>query len=585
MHLRHCRRPTVVWALLIFAPVANAKEPVQARIEKNVPVPMRDGCVLRADVSYPAGNGPFPVLVLRTPYGKPAPTAFAGSGLIVVTQDARGRYASDGNYESFVRPQTHDAEDGFDTVEWAAKLPGSTGKVGTFGVSYNAFLQWRLAALRPPSLVAMAAFSIPARYTDLESPGTIRPGRRLKWWQGTMSPDMRKRDGGPAPHTNSAAKELWDSGQGDQLLMTLPWSRLPSEIFGHEADAVRAWLRDPSQDPWRLDVACRDVDVPNLNVCGWFDHCNGSIDLHTSIASSGRSEAARRRSRLIIGPWSHVGLGKRRQGKLDFGPEAQVDLDALQVRWFDHWLKGAENGCPSDPPVRIFVMGINRWRDEAQWPPERAKSRTMYLASGGKANTPRGDGRLTDAKNQGAAPDHFTYDPQNPVKTLWDEAMFTAAADQRPLAKRDDILVYQSEPLATAVEVTGYPKLELFAASSAPDTDFFARLIDVAPDGLARDVCQGMVRARYRHGLDKPALLTSGETTRFEIQLGATSNVFLPGHRIRVDVTSSDFPNYDRNHNTAADQNSDGELRVAEQTIFHDSEQASRLILPVIAAE
>lgn len=552
-----------------------------ARVERDVAVPMRDGTVLRADVYRPAGPGPFPVLLCRTPYGKQGtrPDHFVAAGYIVVVQDARGRYASEGTFESFVRAETHDGTDGYDTVEWAAKLPGATGKVGTFGVSYNSFLQWRLAPLRPPSLVAMSAHSIPARYTDLEGPGTIRPGRRLKWWTSTLAPDLRRRAGRPEPHTVKEAQALWDAGEGANLLRFLPWSELPDRVFEDEAAPARAWLAHPEHDPWRLDEGCKEIAVPNLDVVGWYDHCHGDFRLFATMTRQGKTPAARSGQRIVIGPWPHTPHGTRKCGAIDFGPNAVVNIGELDIRWFDYWLKGKQNGVDRDAPVRFFVMGVNEWRDAPAWPVAGTTSATYYL-SGGKANTAAGNGTLVAAL-PGAGTDEYRYDPRDPVPSLYGSATYTVAADQRPLAGRRDILVYQTAPLAEAVEVIGNPEVELYASSSAPDTDFFVRLIDVAPDGLARDVSLGMVRARYRGGPGKPALLTPGEVTKFTIRLGPTANRFLPGHRLRLDVTSSDFPNYDRNHNTAADPNADAELRTAVQTVHSGEARASKLVLPV----
>lgn len=554
-------------------------------IQRDVPATMRDGVILRADVFRPEAEGRYPVLLMRTPYGKAGKnfTAQVRAGYVVICQDARGRYASDGKYESFVRAQTHDGEDGYDTVEWAAKLPYSNGSVGTFGASYNAFLQWKLAALRPPSLVAMAASSIPVRHTDLEGPGTIRPGRRLLWWYGTISPDLRRRAGRPGAHTGEEAAKLWAAGEGERLLNFLPWLDLPDSLFEDEAEAVKAWLRAPHNDPWQLDQLCREIAVPNFDVVGWYDHCNGSIELHHKMVAEGYTEVARRGQRLVIGPWSHNGRGNPQQGKINFGAAAAMDLTPAEIRWFDYWLKGEANGVDRDAPVRIFVMGANRWRDEPHWPPERAVSRELFLTSGGRSNTPGGDGRLAAARPAGEGKDRYRYDPRDPVPTLWTPRLFTVPADQRELAARQDILVYQTEPLAEPIEVTGCPEVVLHASSSAPDTDFFARLIDVSPDGAAIDVAQGMVRARYRRGLNRPAVLKPGEPTRFVIRLRPTSNLFQSGHRIRLDITSSDFPNYDRNHNTAADQNADATLETAEQTILHGPAYESKLVLPVIA--
>lgn len=565
---------------------AAAADPGEPIMEANVDVPMRDGTLLRADVFRPSANAEdLPVLVARTPYKKTglhgAAKRFARAGYIVVCQDARGRFASEGRWESFLRPDNHDGRDGYDTVEWAAKLPGANGKVGTFGASYNAFLQWRTAALDPPSLVCMSAHSIPARYTDLEGPGAIKPGRRLQWWYGSMTPDLRKRSGAPGTKSKALAKAAWKE-ESEKWLHFLPWVELPRNFWEEETDAVHAWLKDPSVDPWALHEGVPNISVPNFNAIGWFDHCNGNLLLDTAMFAEAKTETARERSRVVVGPWSHSGRGGRKVGDIDFGPAAAVDLTAEELRWFDHWLKGKDNGIADETPVRIFVMGDGEWRDEPTWPLERAERKTLYLSSGGKANTPAGDGRIVETRPPSGQHDEYDYDPADPVPTLYSAAAFTVPADQSPLADRQDILVYQSEPLAERLEVTGNPVVELFAATSAPDTDFFARLIDVAPDGGTVDVSLGVVRARYRHGLDREELATPGEVVRYEITLNPTSIAFQPGHRIRLDITSSDFPNFDRNHNTAGNPNTDAELAVARQQIFHGEDRATALHLPVI---
>ncbi len=560
---------------------AKGAEPIVA-IERDVPVTMRDGTVLRADIHRPDGGGPYPVLVWLTPYGKQKQhfDKYIQAGYIVVCEDVRGRYASDGVWEGWVRPKTHDAEDGYDTVQWAAKIPGANGKVGTFGLSYSAFLQWRLAPLQPPALVAMSGHSIAARYTDIEGPGTIRPGRRLRWSAVTMSPDVRRKANRTGTHTEAEAGTVWDKGEGRKWLDFLPWLDLPQEVFEDETPYMKDWLKNPASDPWRLDEGCKKITVPNLDVVGWYDHAKGDMRLFQALSKHGKTRAARDGSKLVVGPWSHFPPGGRKFGAIDFGPDADLDLAALDVEWFDHWLKGQTNAISAQPPVKIFVMGDNRWRGEECWPPQRVKPRTLYLAGGGSANTPAGDGKLVEQPPASAARDMYVYDPRDPVPTLFAPGNFTCAMDQRPLADRRDILVYQSEPLTNRFEVTGQPEVELYAASSAPDTDWVARLVDVDPNGLARDVCMGVVRARYRDGVAKPQLIEPGKVIKYTIRLGPTANAFLPGHRIRLDVTSSDFPNYDRNHNTAADQNADAALAVARQTIHHGKGHLSRITLP-----
>ena len=554
-------------------------------MESNVAVPMRDGVILRADIFRPAKPGKYPVLMMRTPYNKNgghgAAKRFARAGYIVVCQDARGRFASDGKWESFVRFNTNDGRDGYDTVEWCAKLPGSTGRVGTFGKSYNAFLQWRTAALEPPSLVCMSAQSIPARYTDLEGPGSIKPGRRLQWWYGSMTPDMRRRSGAPGSKSNADGRSAW-AAESDKWLHFLPWLNLPRSFWEEESDAVRSWLKDPSLDPWALQKDVPKVAVPNLDVIGWFDHCNGNMMLDKAMFSEAKTEVARKKSRVIIGPWSHVGAGGRKVGNIDFGPNAAVTVTAEELRWFDYWLKGKENGVADESPVRIFVMGDQQWRNEAAWPLARAKMKSLFLDSGGMANTPAGDGRIVEVNPSAESADQYNYDPADPVPTLYAKAAFTVPADQKPLAERRDILVYKSEPMTRRLEVTGNPVVELFAATSAPDTDFFVRLIDVHPDGEAIDVSLGMIRARYRNGLDHVDLVNPGEILKYQITMNPTSIAFLPGHRIRLDITSSDFPNFDRNHNTAANPNADAELVVAKQKIFHGGKHGTVLHLPVV---
>ena len=365
---------------------ANAGE-LGVKIEWNVPVPMRDGTILRADVHRPDRGGPYPVLVQRTPYGKGGSfNRFVKAGYIVVSQDIRGRHKSEGKYKSYFTPRqsTQDAEDGYDTIEWASRLPDSNGKVGTFGNSYEALLQWRLAPLRPPSLMAMSACTIMAHFDNEQ--GAFRP--MFLDFMIDHAPDMRRRANRPGVHTIQEALRLWTTGESEKWVNWLLWLELPREVFEDETEAVKYWLNNPYVDPWRHDEGCKAITVPNLDVVGWYDHANGNMLLFRTMVKEAKSEVARKGSHLIIGPWTHA-IGRRKVGDIDFGSDAALDITALRIRWFDYWLKGIQNGVDKDPPVRIFVMGENKWQNERHWPLER--SRPTGDTGGGLGPGPRAD--------------------------------------------------------------------------------------------------------------------------------------------------------------------------------------------------
>ncbi len=549
--------------------------------EHDVPVPVRDGVVLRANIFRPDAPGTFPGLLLRTPYGKPKGgfERFVRSGYVVVTQDARGRYASEGEYLPYT-VDTLDGQDGYDSVEWLAQQPFCNGKVGTFGASYNAWMQWSLARLRPPHLVAMCAYSIPLENTEVDYWGSFRPGRRIKWWLTTIAPDIRRRKNLPGPQTKEEALKIWDEIEQMRWLQFMPWLEFPKYLPEGMAEYAEDWLKHPNRRCWKFDEVHKEVEVPNLDFSGWYDHCGGTM-AHLGLAQkNGRTEAVRTQTKLVIGPWNHSNLGKRKQGEIDFGPQAELDLQHMMVRWFDLWLKGIKNEVDQEPPVRYFVMGTNRWKKASTWPPEGLSEAVYYLDSEGGAHLPDGSGGLGTGSASGEATDTYTYDPNDPVPTLWSRALFTSPADRRQLAYRQDILVYRTDLLEKDVEVVGYPEVVLYAATSAADTDFFARLVDEHPDGgPALEICYGMVRARHRHSLDREEFITPGEVTEYRIRLGATACRFLKGHRIRLEITSSDFPNHDRNHNTGGNDLAETALVPAKQEVYHSKAYSSRLII------
>jgi len=557
---------------------------------ENTPSPMRDGTILRADVYVPEGDGPFPTVVSRTPYNKsalrntPVYERLAEEGYAVVAQDIRGRWASDGEFHPLFNAGWTDAEDGYDTIEWAAAQSWSNGRIGTFGYSYPAWTQWALAPTKPPHLVTMFTGGMTPHSTDWTLGGVFRAGRALRWTLGSMAVDTQRfldEPQGPTTveeylyHQQNVHREKW--------LWFLPWKDLPLEAIGGIRERFHEWLANQHTDVWRFDEQFQKIDLPVYHRTGWYDRMSRNVDMFVGMREHAPTEEARRNQRIIIGPWTHTNSLDRKTGLVDFGPEAEVDYYSLIVPWFDYWLKGEQNGVMDGPPVRLFVMGANKWRDEEEWPLSRAMATDYYIGSAGNANTPAGDGFLSSQASSDEPSDRYVYDPRDPVMSLFNDNGQDEPHDLRLLDRRRDVLVYQTPPLEEPLEVTGVPVVTLFAASTAPDTDFIVKLVDVHPDGFSQQICYGIVRARYRNGLDQPAqLMNPGEVYELRIELLPTSNLFRAGHRIRVDVSSSDFPNFDRNHNTGKVDWTDGELRSATQTVLHDGSHPSRISLPVI---
>ena len=584
-----------IFAVWTGLALAGAQARPAILVDKNVAARMRDGVVLRADVYRPDTTERLPALLERTPYSKnPAQedTLFrrlASHGFVVVVQDTRGRYMSDG----VARP--HDeGEDGYDTIEWVAQLPYVNGRVGTFGGSYSATTQLIAAPLGPPHLVAIfPSSSYNSRYDMVFQGGAFYLADGLSWNLG-QSADVRRRE--RQPHANrDGAIGLSDTERqalANQWLWHVPLKTMDAMELGHFAPAYFEMLGHPSYDAyWQtFDIEARHArfDVPAFHLTGWYDTLlNGTIRNFVGLRRHAHSPRARDGQRLVIGPWTHARptLRSTRIGDVDFGPSAGFDLESLMFDWFDYWLRDAPTRVLSRAPVRLFVMGENAWRDEPEWPLARAVATPFYLHSDGGANTLDGNGRLgKDAPDPAKEerPDRFQYDPWNPVLTGQRGGYSRTPADQRDVERRHDVLVYSTAPLESAVEVTGPIEVRLWAASSAADTDFTAKLVDALPDGTARMLTDGIVRARYRRGKTSPVLLTPGQAEEMIIDAGATSNVFAAGHRIRIEISSSNFPRFDRNPNTGAAFGESAELRRAQQTIFHDARQPSRVILPIV---
>ena len=571
-------------------------------LERNVPVPMRDGVVLRANVYRPETDDPVPALLCRLPYGKDVPqnvivvldpVKATEAGYAVVYQDTRGRHKSDGNFYPFV----NEGVDGFDSVEWLAAQPWCSGAVGMFGGSYHGSTQWLAAAQRPPHLKAIAPFIAPSEVYEgnMYQGGAFQLGLAI-WWAIYMGMDSATRPGAsgkpdlPQVGRFIAAMDRIGAEYGHLPLAELPLLR-DSGVTSYYFD----WIAHSSDDDYWQSLAWNrrypGIDVPALNMGCWYDLLvNGTLENFVRMRQEGGTEAARDGQRLLIGPWSHGYVGGYFVDR-DFGLMSAmeaIDLTGIQVRFFNRHLK---NETPaSEAPVRIFVMGENRWRDEQEWPLARTQYTKWFLHSAGEANT--AGGGLSVATPVEEPQDHYVYDPGNPCPTVGGPSLLpglrvaanAGPRDQNSAEARPDVLVYTSQPLAQAFEVTGPLSLTLYAASTAPDTDFVARLCDVTPEGKSIILQEGILRARFREGTQQPKLITPGQIYEYRINLVATSIVFFPGHRIRVDITSSSFPRFDVNTNTGNPLGVDGpgDIRTAQQTIFHDAARPSHLLLPVI---
>ncbi len=579
----------------------------QISVEFDVPATMRDGTVLRANIFRPAAEGSYPVALTRTPYGKNFASVtpmldavrLAQAGYIVVIQDVRGRMKSEGEWSVF----RYEAEDGYDTVEWAAALPGSNGSVGMYGASYFGFTQWVAAIETPPHLKAIFPMITWADSRD----GTVWRGGALEfglmgfWQLSAVGLDVflkRYKDTAPLEKYQAVVALANEINQ----LQTEGYYSLPLKDFeplkklGLAPELLEEIVNQPYDREYNRPFSPQEgyskVQVPSYNVGGWYDiFTNGTLTAFKAMRENGVTPQARQ-AKLLMGPWSHVGYSNT-IGDLDFGFAAnsafinlQTDLTGLTQRWFDYWLKGIENGITNEPPVKLFIMGDNAWRDEQEWPLARTQYTPYYLHSKGNANTSNGSGYLSTEKPGVETADHFTYDPANPVMTkggnlLMNGIFRPGAVDQQVKEAREDVLVFTTEPLDREVEVTGPLEVKLWAASDARDTDFVATLVDIHPDGFAQNLADGIIRGRYRNG-DKPELLEPGQSYEFTINLWATANVFKAGHRIRLDVTSSNFPRWDRNPNTGDAFGSSAEMHPARQTIFHDTEHPSCVVLPII---
>jgi len=570
-------------------------------IEKDIEIPMRDGCVLKGDLYRPDSNEKLPVLLNRTPYDKKFPLISsltldsiraAQRGYNVVFVDCRGRFASQGTFTCFV----DEPRDGYDTIEWLARQPFADGKVGMFGASYMGATQWLAATQAPPSLKAMVP-SITA--SDYHNGWTYQGGAfalyfNVSWTMISLGLArlIREREENPAASEELATVMESIDHMCDRMDF-MPLREFP--MFRAGAPYFFDWLEHPYYDDyWRklcIEEYHDKIAVPTLNIGGWYDiFQGGTIRNHLGMRAHGASEAARS-SRLMLGPWSHGLPLQSLVGQVDMGfrsSPVSVDLDGMQLDFFDGWLKGKQNVAAAGAPVRIYVMGLNQWREEKEWPLPGTEWRRYYLHSRGRANSAYGDGALSTEAPGSEPPDSFLYNPLDPVPTrggglcCYANALAGGAFDQSMVEHRADVLVYSTEPLAENVEVTGPITLTLYASSSASDTDFTGKLVDVDQNGFARNLTDGIIRARVRESQSEPKLINPGKVYEFTIDMWSTSNLFKAGHRIRLEVSSSNFPRFDRNPNTGHELFVDAETRPALQTVMHERGFGSYVTLPVI---
>jgi putative CocE/NonD family hydrolase len=544
----------------------------------NVKVPMRDGVDLSADIYLPRAEGSFPTVLMRTPYSNNMDTMIekgrllANAGYVCVIQDCRGRWDSDGDYYPF-----REGADGYDTQEWIGQQAWSDGKIGMAGGSYVGAVQWQSAPHRSQYLTCMAPRVICCDYyTGLVYPGGAFQLNVLMTW------GMR---------TNGRTGQSIDFHNWTEAFRSLPIAQL-DESAGRDLPFWKDWVEHANYDEYwdaiNDENRWDEIAAPALNMGGWYDlYAPHTFSNFNGLRQHGRTPQARQ-SKLIVGPWPHALSTSPRTGDIDFGAHSMVDLEALELRWFDYWLKGIDNGIVDEPPLRLFIMGIDEWRDEHEWPLARTEWQTWHLHSSGNANTLRGDGRLSTGAPDSEATDHFVYDPIHPVQTVGGNNCCSphivpwGPYDQRSVEMRGDVLCYTSDPLTADLEVTGPITVVLYAATDGPDTDWTAKLVDVAPSGYAKNLCDGIIRARYRESLSNPSLLDAGKVYEYEIEVGVTGNVFRQGHCIRLEISSSNFPRFDRNPNTGHDFGVDTEMRSARQTIHHSREYPSHILLPVI---
>jgi uncharacterized protein len=586
-------RSIQLFALALLLPCAGAagqeSKPVGIVRDTGVAVFMRDTVALSTDILRPDSGGPFPVLVYRTPYDKRSAvqeyTIFkkaVARGYAVVIQDVRGRYASGGEFD----PYRQEGKDGYDTIEWAATQSWSNGEVGTFGLSYPGAVQWLAAVENPPHLKAMVPAMTFATPRTFFHSGGVWDLSWISWIWFNIAPDVRVRKGLPGPRTYDEAERQWPRVR-DEMLGYLPLRGLPA--FRQLAPWYYEWLNHPAADPWwswaELTGKYRRTRAAVLNISGWHDEAygpSGALKNHRGLVSA--RAAGRSRSQVIIGPWAHGVTGTRRSlvGDREVGDQAVIDYDELVLRWMDRYVRGIENGVEREPAVRVFVMGENRWIESSRWPLPRTRFQTLYLA--GSDSTSR-HGRLVLSINPEAEEfSLFESDPAAPVQDPYAER--SGAHDYRSLVEREDVLTFETPPMDQSMRVVGAIAAELYVAVEGSDTDLWVRVQDVAPDGTAYNLMNpglDVLRASYRNQARLPELLTPNRIYRLRLDNLLTGNLFQPGHRLRIQISTTFYPWFSRNLHTGDSEIFSDNMQPARITLYHDRRRPSRIILPVVA--
>lgn len=539
-------------------PISQAKYDVE--VTPGALIPMRDGVTLSTDLYLPSGVGKAPVILIRTPYKKEMEEFegwyYARRGYAVAIQDVRGRFASQGQWEPFV----HEAKDGYDTIEWLARQKWSSGRVGMIGASYEGWVQWAAAGLRPPHLAAMIPnVSPPDPFHNMPfDHGCLWLLPSLEW--------------GLRVETNATGELSGEIEEANsrrnipQLVTSLPVIDLDKAVLGKQSMWWRQWMAHPSPDAYWSTAMFRlkDINVPVFHQSGWFD----GDGIGSKLNYLGMAANRHANQKLTIGPWEHTDTAVRLSQKRDFGSEAAVDLQREYLRWFDHWLKGMDNGIMQEPRVSLFVMGANRWLRGETYPLPETKFEKLYLTGGGKLSFA--------PPASGEAPDRYVYDPGDPTP------------DDRASGERKDTVVYTTEPFDKPLTIAGPLSAVLYAASSARDTDWFVHVMDVDENGKRSRLWSngsGGIRARYRNSATHASPIVPGTIYEYKIDLWHTGVALAAGHRLRVEISSAAFPTFERNLNTGGNNETETRYVQAEQSIYHDARHASYLLLPVIPKE